>query len=109
MVGVVITEPGPVDFPAPDRNTIPHIFVGSVTIGGNPASDGKEVSAWLSEFNGAVGTASASGGKYWLTASQYGTKSFTGKRLIFKQKVETLWDTSAWKKGGTTVLDLQIN
>ena len=105
----MITEPGPVDFPVPDRNTMPHIFVGSVTIGGNPASDGKEVSAWLSEFNGAVGTASASGGKYRLTASQYGTKSFTGKRLIFKQKVETLWDTSAWKKGGATVLDLQIN
>jgi Tol biopolymer transport system component len=97
---------GPVALPAVDTRTIPHVFVGSVTVDGQVAPDGTEVSAWVSEFSSPVGEGTVSGGSYVMNVSQYGTASFAGKTLTFKIGDDDTGQTSTWEKGGATVLDL---
>ena len=106
---MVLIESGPVALPAIASNVIPHVFVGSVTVSGEVAPDGTEVSAWVSEFSSAVGEGTVSGGSYVLNISQYGTASFTGKTLTFKIGDDDTGQTSTWEKGGATVLDLTVD
>ena len=97
---------GHVALPPKDIRTIPHVFVGSVTIDGQVAVDGTEVSAWVSDYSSAVGLSNVANGSYVMNVSQYGTASFSGMTLIFKiGSVETAL-TSTWETGGATVLDL---
>ena len=92
--------------PAIASNVIPHVFVGSVTVNGQVASDGAEVSAWVSEFRSPVGKGTVSDGSYVMNVSQYGIAAFAGKTLTFKiDGVETM-QTATWATGGATVLDL---
>ena len=92
--------------PPKDIRTIPHVFVGSVTIDGQVAVDGTEVSAWVSDYSSAVGLSNVANGSYVMNVSQYGTASFSGMTLIFKiGSVETAL-TSTWETGGATVVDL---
>ena len=96
----------PVALPAVASNVIPHAFVGSVTVSGEVAPDGTEVSAWVSEYSSPVGEGTVSGGSYVMNVSQYGSASFEGKTLTFKiGGVDTI-QTSTWATGGATVLDL---
>jgi hypothetical protein len=97
---------GHVALPPKDIRTIPHVFVGSVTIDGQVAVDGTEVSAWVSDYSSAVGLSNVANGSYVMNVSQYGTASFSGMTLIFKiGSVETAL-TSTWETGGATVVDL---
>ncbi len=97
---------GPVALPAVDTRTIPHVFVGSVTVSGEVAADGTEVSAWVSEFSSPVGEGTVSGGSYVMNVSQYGSASFAGKTLTFKISDADTGQTYTWETGGATVLDL---
>jgi len=102
----VMIELGPVALPAIVPNVIPHVFVGSVTVSGEVAADGTEVSAWVSEFSSPVGEGTVSGGSYVMNVSQYGAASFAGKTLTFKISDADTGQTYTWEKGGATVLDL---
>jgi Tol biopolymer transport system component len=97
---------GPVALPAVDTRTIPHVFVGSVTVDGEVAADGTEVSAWVSDYTSAVGEGTVSGGSYVMNVSQYGAASFAGTTLTFKISDADTGQTYTWEKGGATVLDL---
>jgi hypothetical protein len=99
-------ELGPVALPAIVPNVIPHVFVGSVTVSGEVAADGTEVSAWVSDYTSAVGEGTVSGGSYVMNVSQYGAASFAGKTLTFKIGDADTGQTYTWEKGGATVLDL---
>ena len=103
---MVMIEAGAVVLPAVASNVIPHVFVGSVTVSGEVAPDGTEVSAWVSEFSSPVGEGTVSGGSYVMNISQYGTASFAGKTLTFKIGDDDTGQTSTWEKGGATVVDL---
>ena len=91
--------------PAVIIEVIPHVFVGTVTIGGQPAPDGTEVSVWVSPYNAPVGTATVSGGKYSVLVLKYG-HAFAAKTLIFKIADKNTGTTVSWEKGGSTVLNL---
>jgi len=95
----------PVALPAVIIEAIPHVFVGTVTIGGQPAPDGTEVSVWVSDYDAPVGTEMVSGGKYSVLVSKYGD-AFAGKTLIFKIADKDTGITASWKSGEATVLDL---
>ena len=97
---------GPVALPAIASNVIPHVFVGGVTVNGQVASDGAEVSAWVSEFRSPVGKGTVSDGSYVMNVSQYGIASFAGKTLTFKIDGVDTMQTATWATGGATVLDL---
>jgi hypothetical protein len=101
----------PVLAPLPARNTkeIPHVFVGSVSIGDVAAPDGTEITIWLSEYDGPVGTGTTTGGEYVVRAEQYGEQSFNGKNLIFKVDGQDTLETATWEKGGATILDLSLD
>ena len=106
-LSVIVKAPipvGPVALPAVIHG-LPHVFVGTATIGGQPAPDGTKVSVWVSDYDAPVGTATVSGGKYSVLVLKYG-HAFAGKTLIFKIPDKDTGTTVSWKSGGSTVLNL---
>ena len=101
-----VPTPGPVDLPSKANSVIPHVFVGSVKVGGQAASDGTQVSAWVSEYSSPVGEGTVSDGSYVMSISQYGSSSFAGKTLTFQIGDTEAGQTSKWETGGATALDL---
>ncbi|MCH7737574.1 MAG: hypothetical protein IH872_09270 [Chloroflexi bacterium] len=103
--------PEPVPDPLPERDSreLPHVFVGSVTIGGAAAPDGTEVTVWLEQYDAPIGTGSASGGNYTVLANQHGSRSFGGMTLIFKINGEDSGETAVWEKGAATILAISLN
>ena len=99
------SAPAPVALPAVISQAMPHVFVGTATIGGQPAPDGTEVSVWVSDYDASVGTETVSGGKYSLKVLKYGN-AFAGKTLIFKIADKDTESTASWESGGATVLNL---
>jgi len=97
--------PGPL--PTSNLNSPVDVYVGAVTIGGNPALDGTEVTAWLSEFNAPIGTSFTSESSYALVAGQYGADSFSGKTVLFKVNGQEV-GRATYVPGGATVLDLVV-
>jgi hypothetical protein len=67
------------------------------------------VSAWLIDFDAPVGTAIVVDGEYTLLANQYGTESFGGRTLVFKLNGVPTGETSLWKVGEATILDLSLD
>ena len=108
-VNVTVPVPvGPVALPPMDNQAMPHIFVGSATIGGQAAPDGTKVSVWVSDYNSPVGTGTVSGGQYSVKAFKYGG-AFAGKTLIFKIADKDTGTTAIWESGMATVLDLAVD
>lgn len=107
------TTPTPAPKPSPlperDNSELPHVFIGKITIGGNPAPNGTEVSVWLPEFKEPIGTGMYSAGAYLVYAHQHGSKSFGGRSLIFKINDQDSGETSTWIKGMATALDLSLD
>ena len=102
------SAPAPVALPAVIIQAMPHIFVGTATIGGQPAPDGTEVSVWVSDYDAPVGTETVSGGKYSLKVLKYGD-AFAGKTLKFKIADKDTGATASWESGGATVLNLSTD
>ena len=102
---------GPAVAPLPEKNVreLPHVFVGNVTIDGLPAPDGAEVTVWVADYLGAVGSGVTSGGSYSVLTHQHGEASFSGKTLIFKVNGKETGETATWEKGGATVLDISLD
>ncbi len=88
---------------------MPHVFVGKLTIGGEPAPDGTQVTVWLPEFDAPIGIGVSSGGDYSVLASQHGSRSFGGRFLIFMINAEDSGETAIWEKGGATILNLSLD
>ena len=88
---------------------MPHVFVGSVTIGSVAAPDGTQVTVWVAEYEGPVGIALTSGGNYAVLAHQHGTESFNGKTLIFKVNGQDTGETGIWERGGADILAISLN
>ena len=88
---------------------MPHVFVGSVSISGGDAPDGTEITIWVAEYDGPVGTGSTTGGEYVVFAEQYGDASFSGKSLLFKVNGQDTGETASWEKGAATELDLSLD
>ena len=101
--------PMPTPLPERDNSELPHVFVGTITIKGEKAPDGVEVSVWLPEFASPIGSGLSSGGDYSVLANQYGSKSFGGRRLTFKINGHDSGESATWEKGGATILDLSLN
>ena len=108
-VSRTVTTPVPSPLPERDHSELPHVFVGTITIGGERAPDGVEVSVWLPEFDSPIGSGLSSGGDYSLLANQHGSKSFGGRSLIFKINGQDAGESATWEKGGATILDLSLN
>ncbi|MDP6494953.1 MAG: Ig-like domain-containing protein, partial [Dehalococcoidia bacterium] len=108
-VNVTVPVPvGPVALPPMDNQAMPHIFVGSATIGGLAAPDGTRVSVWVLDYNAPVGTGTVSGGQYSVKTFKYGG-AFAGKTLIFKIADKDTGTTATWESGMATVLDLAVD
>ena len=101
--------PMPTPLPERDHSELPHVFVGTITIRGERAPDGVEVSVWLPEFDSPIGSGLSSGGDYSVLANQHGSKSFGGRSLIFKINGHDAGESATWEKGGATILDLSLN
>ena len=99
----------PTSLPERDNSELPHVFVGTITIGGEPAPDGIEVSVWLPEYDSPIGNGLSSGGDYSVLANQHGPMSFGGRRLTFKINGQDSGERATWEKGGATILDLSLN
>ena len=87
----------------------PHVFVGTVMIGGQPAQDGTEVTAWVLKYSDPVGTSivpaiAGQPGSYSLLVPQYGN-DFSGTVLTIK--IDGNFVTNVvWKSGEGTLKDL---
>ena len=101
--------PMPTPLPERDHSELPHVFVGTITIRGERAPDGVEVSVWLPEFDSPIGSGLSSGGNYSVLANQHGSKSFGGRSLIFRINGQDAGASATWEKGGATLLDLSLN
>ena len=87
----------------------PHVFVGTVTIDGQPAPEGTEVTAWVLKYSDPVGTSivpsvANNPGSYSLLVPQYGNE-FTGTVLIIKVNGAFVKNV-IWKSGDGDLLDL---
>ena len=87
----------------------PHVYVGTVTIDGQPAPDGTEVSAWMLKYTEAVGSSivpaiAEEPGSYSLLVPQYG-KNFNGTVLTIKVNGEFVTN-AVWISGEGEILDL---
>jgi len=95
--------------PAVVNDNPPHVFVGSVTIGGQLAPEGTEVTAWVLEYSDPVGSSiipavAGEPGSYTLLVPQRGD-DFTGTVLIIKVN-GTFATNVVWKSGGGDELNL---
>ena len=100
--------PVPAALPPRDDDELPHVFVGSLSIGGLAASDGTEVTAWVADFNRPVGAGTVSGGNYTVLVHKHGTASFIGKTITFKVNGQDTGKTGTWERGGASVLALSL-
>jgi len=95
--------------PAVVNENPPHVFVGTVTIGGELAPEGTEVTAWVLGYSDPVGTStipSVAGkpGSYTLLVPQHGD-DFTG--TVLRVKVNGTFVTNViWESGGGDELNL---
>ena len=109
-----IPAPTPMPTPALPLPSIvndnpPHVFVGNVTIGGEPAPEGTEVTAWVLKYSDPVGTSivpsvASNPGSYSLLVPQYGN-DFTGTVLMIKVNGDFVKNV-VWKSGDGDLLDL---
>ena len=95
--------------PAVVNENPPHVFVGTVTIGGELAPEGTEVTAWVLEYSDPVGSSTipavtAQPGSYTLLVPQRGD-DFAGTVLIIKVN-GTFATNVVWKSGGGDELNL---
>ena len=95
--------------PAVVNDNPPHVFVGTVTIGGQLAPEGTEVTAWVLEYSDPVGSSTIPAvagepGSYTLLVPQRGD-DFTGTVLIIKVN-GTFATNVVWKSGGGDELNL---
>jgi len=95
--------------PAVVNDNPPHVFVGTVTIGGQLAPEGTEVTAWVLEYSDPVGSSTIPAvtgepGSYTLLVPQHGD-DFTGTVLIIKVN-GTFAANVVWKSGGGDELNL---
>ena len=106
-----LPTPTPVPGPLPDRNidVLPNVFVGGVTINSLAAPDGTQVTVWVSEYSGPVGTGFTTGGNYSVLVHQHGTESFRGRSLIFKVNGQDTGETGIWETGGATILAISLD
>jgi hypothetical protein len=81
----------------------PHVFVGSATLDGVAAADGAAVTAWIDGEQ--IAATTASGGEYTLLIDQEDS-SYSGKTVSFKISGSSAAETSSWKQGEATALDL---
>ena len=88
---------------------MPHVFVGEVTIRGNPGPDGTIVTVWLPEYDRPIGSVMSSSGVYSVLANQHGSQSFGGKILTFEINGQDSGETAVWEKGGATILNLSLD
>ena len=95
--------------PAVVNDNPPHVFVGTVTIGGQLAPEGTEVTAWVLEYSDPVGSSTIPAvtgepGSYTLLVPQHGD-DFTGTVLMIKVN-GTFATNVVWKSGGGDELNL---
>ena len=98
--------PAAVPLPPISSNVLPHVFVGTVTIGGVTAPDGTAVAAWIQGFSQPVGEGVVSGGSYVIQIPQYGATSFNGKTITFKIGAYNALETFVWQSGDGDELNL---
>ena len=120
-VPTIVPTPTPVPTPVPTlaspklplpavvNENPPHVFVGSVTIGGELAPEGTEVTAWVLEYSDPVGSSiipavAGEPGSYTLLVPQRGD-DFTGTVLIIKVN-GTFVTNVIWKSGEGDELNL---
>ena len=95
--------------PAVVNENPPHVFIGTVTIGGELAPEGTEVTAWVLKYSDPVGSSTIPAvtgepGSYTLLVPQRGD-DFTGTVLIIKVN-GTFATNVVWKSGGGDELNL---
>jgi len=95
--------------PAVVNENPPHVFIGTVTIGGELAPEGTEVTAWVLKYSDPVGSSTIPAvagepGSYTLLVPQRGD-DFTGAVLIIKVN-GTFVTNAIWKSGGGDELNL---
>ena len=95
--------PSPEPVAATSQRLPPHVFVGTVTIGGLVASDGIEVTAWVDGAQ--VASTQVADATYVLIVDQ-GSGSFSGKIISFQVAGEDANETGIWLQGGGDELNL---
>ena len=115
VVPITIPTPVPtievIKLPLPSivNDNPPHVFVGTVTISGQPAPKGTEVTAWVLNYSEPAGSSivpavSGEPGSYSLLVPQYGT-NFNGTVLVLKVN-DTFVTNAVWVSGEAALLDL---
>ena len=104
----VTTDPTPTPAALPPVNpdVPPHVFVGTVTIGGATAQDGTAITAWIQDYLVPVGEAVVSSGDYSIKVPQYGTEPFKGRTITFKIGGLDAHQSTVWLEGEGDILNL---
>ena len=87
----------------------PHVYVGTVTVDGQPAPEGTEVTAWMLKYSEALASSTVPAvadepGSYSLLVPQYGT-NFNGTVLMIKVNGRFVTN-SVWMSGEGEILNL---
>ncbi len=100
--------PTPVDVPLPPVNpqALPHIFVGTAKLGGLPAPDGTEITAWMEGFSEFLARSEVGSNAFNILVPQYGPGPFDGRTIEFRLDGIVAEPTVTWVRGGADVVDL---
>jgi hypothetical protein len=98
--------PAPAPLPPARSDVPPHVFVGTATLDGLPASDGTAVTARVAAFLEPVGEGTVSNGSYFLTVPQYGSESFASRTITFRLGAFDAAEAGTWLAGGGDELNL---
>ena len=97
-------EPVIVALPPINSSVLPHIFVGTAVLNGEPAPYGTVISAWMAGFSEPLAKEIVSGDSFTILVSQYGAQSMNGKIVEFRLDGLPAEPTGTWIAGGADIL-----
>lgn len=87
----------------------PHVFVGTVSMDGSPASDGTLVTAFIEGNSSPVAQAEVSGGSYTLMVEQPAGGDYGGKSVTFTVSDIDTSPSKIWEFGGANEVNLSVS
>ena len=102
------TAAAPLDVPLPPPNpsALPHIFVGTAFVDGQPAPEGAEISAWLDGFSEPLAQTIVSSNAFTILVPEYGAGIMAGRDIEFRLDGLIVEPRHVWVPGGADVVVL---
>jgi hypothetical protein len=95
-----------VPLPPLSSSALPHIFVCTAFVDGQPAPEGAEISAWLDGFSEPLAQTVISSNAFTILVPEYGADIMAGREIEFRLDGLMVEPKHVWAPGGADVVVL---